>query len=70
MPNDYRSFNWPGANPGLVFREVYRSVLNLNTLMFVAANAPSEVVSSFERHQQQLASLSLKVQHDACPAAD
>ena len=59
MPNHYRSSN-PGGNPGLAFREVCRSVLNLNTLMFVAANAPSEVVSSFEGHQQRLASLSLQ----------
>jgi hypothetical protein len=61
MPNHYRSSNWPGGNPGLAFREVCRSVLNLNTLMFVAANAPSEVVSSFEVHQQRLASFSLQV---------
>ncbi len=51
MPNYYRSS----------IREVCRSVLNLNTVMFVAANAPSEVVSSFEGHQQRLASLSLQV---------
>lgn len=61
MPDHYPSFSRPSTNPGLAFREVYRSVLNLNTLMFVAANAPSEVVSSFEGHQQRLASLSLKV---------
>jgi len=61
MPNHYRSSNGPGGNPGLAFREVCRSVLNLNTLMFVAANAPSEVVSSFEGHQQRLASFSLEV---------
>ena len=61
MPNHYRSSNRPGGNPGLAFREVCRSVLNLNTLMFVAANAPSEVVSSFEGHQQRLASFSLQV---------
>src|ERR1700687_1234953 len=61
MPNHYHSSNRPGGNPGLAFREVCRSVLNLNTLMFVAANAPSEVVSSFEGHQQRLASFSLQV---------
>lgn len=61
MPNHYRSPNWPSGNPGLAFREVCRSVLNLNTLRFVAANAPSEVVSSFEVHQQRLASFSLQV---------
>ena len=60
MPNQYRSSTQPGGNPGLAFREVCRSVLNLNTLMFVAANAPSEVVSSFEVHQQRLASFSLQ----------
>jgi hypothetical protein len=61
MPNHYRNSNRPGGNPGLAFREVCRSVLNLNTLRFVAANAPSEVVSSFEVHQQRLASFSLQV---------
>ncbi len=61
MPNHDRSSNRPGGNPGLAFREVCRSVLNLNTLTFVAANAPSEVVSSFEGHQQRLASFSLQV---------
>lgn len=61
MPNHYRSFNRPGGNLGLAFREVCRSVLNLNTLTFVAANAPSEVASSFEVHQQRLASFSLQV---------
>ena len=61
MPDHYRNSSPPGGNPGLAFREVCRSVLNLHTLTFVAANAPSEVVSSFEGHQQQLASFSLQV---------
>jgi hypothetical protein len=61
MPDHYRNSSRPGGNPGLAFREVCRSVLNLHTLTFVAANAPSEVVSSFEVHQQQLASFSLQV---------
>ena len=61
MLNHYRSSNPSGGNPGLAFREVCRSVLNLHTLTFVAANAPSEVVSSFEVHQQRLASFSLQV---------
>ncbi len=61
MSDHYRSSSRPGGNPGFAFREVCRSVLNLNTLTFVAANAPSEVVSSFEGHQQRLASFSLQV---------
>jgi len=61
MPDHYRSSSRLGGNPGLAFREVCRSVLNLHTLTFVAANAPSEVVSSFEVHQQRLASFSLQV---------
>jgi len=61
MPDHYRNSSRPGGNPGLAFREVCRSVLNLHTLTFVAANAPSEVVSSFEVHQQRLASFSLQV---------
>jgi hypothetical protein len=61
MPDHYPSFSRPSTNPGLAFREICRSVLNLNTLTFVAANAPSEVVSSFEGHQQRLASFSLQV---------
>ena len=61
MSDHYRSSSRPGGNPGFAFREVCRSVLNLNTLTFVAANAPSEVVSSFEGRQQRLASFSLQV---------
>src|SRR5277367_1067821 len=61
MPDHYRSSSRLSGNPGLAFREVCRSVLNLQTLTFVAANAPSEVVSSFEVHQQRLASFSLQV---------
>lgn len=45
----------------LGFREVCRSVLNTNSLRFVAANAPAEVVSSYGTEQQRLARLSLQV---------
>lgn len=45
----------------LGLREVCRSVLNTNSLRFVAANAPAEVVSSCRTEQQRLARLSLQV---------
>jgi hypothetical protein len=45
----------------LGLREVCRSVLNTNSLRFVAANAPGQVVSSYRAQQQRLASLSLRV---------
>lgn len=45
----------------LGLREVCRSVLNTNSLRFVAANAPAEVVSSYGSEQQRLARLSLQV---------
>ena len=45
----------------LGLREVCRSVLNTNSLRFVAANAPAEVVSSYGNEQQRLARLSLQV---------
>src|ERR1700719_3636305 len=43
------------------FREVCRIVLNTNSLKFVAANAPPDVVSSYGNQQQRLARLSLQV---------
>lgn len=45
----------------LGLREVCRSVLNTNSLRFVAANAPAEVVSSYGSEQQRLARLSLQL---------
>ena len=45
----------------LGLREVCRSVLNTNSLRFVAANAPPDVVSSYGTQQQRLARLSLQV---------
>jgi hypothetical protein len=42
------------------FQEVCRSVLNINSFRFVAANAPSDVVDAFGHHQQRLALLSLR----------
>ena len=45
----------------LGLREVCRSVLNTNSLRFVAANASAEVVSSYGTEQQRLARLSLQV---------
>ncbi len=44
----------------LWFREVCCSILNINSLRFVAANAPAEVVSSFGTLQQRLARFSLQ----------
>ena len=45
----------------LAVRKVCRSVLNTNSFRFVAANAPTDVVSSFGAQQQRLARLSLQV---------
>jgi len=45
----------------LGLREVCRSVLNTNSLRFVAANAPADIVSSYGTEQQRLARLSLQV---------
>ncbi len=50
-----------GPESVLGLREVCRSVLNTNSLRFVAANAPAEVVSSYGTEQQRLARLSLQV---------
>ena len=50
-----------GARVDARLREVCRSVLNTNSLRFVAANAPAEVVSSYGTEQQRLARLSLQV---------
>ena len=44
----------------LRFGEVCRSILNTNSLRFVAANAPAEVVTSFGTQQQRLARFSLQ----------
>src|SRR5260370_32974935 len=44
----------------LWFGEVCRSILNTNSLRFVAANAPAEVVTSFGTQQQRLARFSLQ----------
>src|SRR5258708_7427964 len=44
----------------LSFRELCRSILNTNSLRFVAANAPAELVSSFGTQQQRLARFSLQ----------
>lgn len=49
------------AESVLGLREVCRSVLNTNSLRFVAANAPAEVVSSYGTQQQRLARFSLQV---------
>ncbi len=47
-------------NEVVVFQEFCRSVLNINSFRFVAANAPSDVVDAFGNHQQRLARLSLR----------
>lgn len=44
----------------LRLREVCRSVLNTNSLRFVAANAPAKIVNSYGTQQQRLARLSLQ----------
>jgi len=61
MIKEYRGSSLPGANLGIAFREVCRSILNPASLTFVAANAPSDVVNSFQVHQHKLASLSLRL---------
>jgi hypothetical protein len=50
-----------GSDSVPAFHEVCRSVLNPGSLSFVAANAPWEVVHSFEARQQRLASFSLQL---------
>ena len=47
--------------PHHAFEEVCRSVLNPQSMVFVAANAPSRVVTSFESRQRRLARFSLQV---------
>ena len=61
MVNQLKHPGQVNGNPAFAFREVCRSVLNFRSLAFVAANAPSEVVSSFEVHQRALARFSLHV---------
>jgi hypothetical protein len=61
MIQQYRGSSPPGSSLAFAFREMCRSILNPNSLTFVAANAPSDVVSSFQVHQQKLANLSLRV---------
>src|SRR6266496_1695337 len=48
------------ADSVLWFGEVCRSILSTNSLRFVAANAPAEVVTSFGTQQQRLARFSLQ----------
>jgi hypothetical protein len=55
------SLTHSGSDSVPAFHEVCRSVLNPGSLSFVAANAPWEVVHSFEARQQQLASFSLRL---------
>jgi len=55
------SLTYSGSDSVPAFHEVCRSVLNPDSLSFVAANAPWEVVNLFEAHQQQLASFSLQL---------
>jgi len=49
------------TDPGFAFHQVWFNILNPNSLAFVAANAPADAVSSFQVHQQKVASLSLHV---------
>ena len=55
------SLTHSGSESAPALHEVCRSVLNPASLSFVAANAPWDVVNSFEVRQQRLASLSLQV---------
>jgi hypothetical protein len=55
------SLTHSGSDSVPAFHEVCRSVLNPGSLSFVAANAPWEVVHSFEARRQRLASLSLQL---------
>jgi len=55
------SLTHSGSDSVPAFHEVCRSVLNPGSLSFVAANAPWEVVHSFEARQQRLASFSLQL---------
>jgi hypothetical protein len=55
------SLTHSGSESAPVLHEVCRSVLNPGSLSFVEANAPWDVVNSFEVRQQRLASLSLQV---------
>ena len=61
MLDPYLRSDRRGPESVLGLREVCRSVLNTNSLRFVAANAPAEVVSSYRTEQQRLARLSLQV---------
>jgi hypothetical protein len=55
------SLTQSGSESAPALHEVCRSVLNPGSLSFVEANAPWDVVNSFEVRQQRLASLSLDV---------
>lgn len=55
------SLTYSGSDSVPAFHEVCRSILNPGSLLFVAANAPWEVVHSFEARQQRLASFSLQL---------
>jgi hypothetical protein len=55
------SLTHSGSDSVPAFHEVCRSVLNPGSLSFVAANAPWNVVHSFEARQQRLASFSLQL---------
>jgi len=61
MFEPYLSFGQAKAKPTLASHEICLSILNSKSLKFVAANAPDEVVSSFELQRHRLASFSLGV---------
>jgi len=56
----YPTGNRAATDSALWLREVCRSILNTNSLRFVAANASADVVSSFGTQQQRLARFSLQ----------
>jgi hypothetical protein len=61
MLEDDLSLTHSGSDSVPALHEVCRSVLNPGSLSFVAANAPWNVVHSFEARQQRLASFSLQL---------
>lgn len=61
MLEDDLSLPQAGSDSVPAFHEVCRSVLNPGSLSFVAANAPWNVVLSFEASRKRLASLSLGI---------
>src|SRR5882672_11294599 len=60
LANSYSSW----GDLSIALRGVCRGVLTPKTLMFLTANAPAKVITSFGRQQQRLARYSLRVASD------